>query len=234
MTSFTWSIFPARSPIGNHPSRAASYDHSPQLSTIRERVKRIETTPSIPAVFLPLLELLNAPPEDVKLEEVVKLVSYDNTIAAQCLRVASSPLFGLAKITGIHQGSRDHAWDYAGSRPSFSPVAWATPSLRKTGLWIRASSGGILWVAPWYAGNSAKRWARTTATRPIWPGLLHDIGFMVNCMAFPEEFATAVKQALREQIPLDQAERATMGFTHCETRARLGREMAPRRPIWSR
>ena len=66
-------------------------------ATIRERVKRIETTPSIPAVFLPLLELLNAPPERVKLEEVVKLVSYDNTIAAQCLRVASSPLFGLTK-----------------------------------------------------------------------------------------------------------------------------------------
>src|SRR5579864_8017072 len=36
-------------------------------------------------------------PERVKLEEVVKLVSYDNAIAAQCLRVASSPLFGLAK-----------------------------------------------------------------------------------------------------------------------------------------
>ena len=66
-------------------------------ATIRERVKRIETTPAIPAVFLPLLALLNAPPERVKLEEIVKLVSYDNTIAAQCLRVASSPLFGLAK-----------------------------------------------------------------------------------------------------------------------------------------
>ncbi len=31
------------------------------------------------------------------MDEVVRLVSYDNTIAAQCLRVASSPLFGLAK-----------------------------------------------------------------------------------------------------------------------------------------
>src|SRR5271169_2968732 len=64
---------------------------------IRERVKSIETLPTIPTVFLPLLDLLNLPPESVKLDEVVKLVSYDNTIAAQCLRVASSPLFGLAK-----------------------------------------------------------------------------------------------------------------------------------------
>jgi HD-like signal output (HDOD) protein len=56
-------------------------------ATIRERVARIETMPSIPAV-VPLLELLNLPPERVKLDDVVKLVSYDNTIAAQCLRMA--------------------------------------------------------------------------------------------------------------------------------------------------
>ena len=48
-------------------------------------------------------------------------------------------------------------------------------------------------------------------------GLLHDIGFMVNCMAFSKEFATAMERACREEIPLDEAERATMGFTHCET-----------------
>ena len=48
-------------------------------------------------------------------------------------------------------------------------------------------------------------------------GLLHDIGFLVNCLAFSEEFGTAIKHALQEQIPFDEAERATMGFTHCET-----------------
>ena len=48
-------------------------------------------------------------------------------------------------------------------------------------------------------------------------GLLHDIGFMVNCLVFPKEFATAMETAFQEGIPLDTAERATMGFTHCET-----------------
>ncbi len=48
-------------------------------------------------------------------------------------------------------------------------------------------------------------------------GLLHDIGFMVNCLVFPQEFATAMKRACQEEIPLEPAERATMGFTHCET-----------------
>ncbi len=33
-------------------------------------------------------------------------------------------------------------------------------------------------------------------------GLLHDIGFMVNCIAFPKEFAAAAAKASQEQIPL--------------------------------
>ena len=58
---------------------------------IRERVQNIETMPAIPAVFLPLLKLLGNASEDVKLDEVVRLVSYDGTIAGQCLRVVGSP-----------------------------------------------------------------------------------------------------------------------------------------------
>jgi len=58
-------------------------------ATIRERVQRIETMRAIPAVFLPLLKMLGSTTEEVRVDEVVRLVSYDNTIAAQCLRVAS-------------------------------------------------------------------------------------------------------------------------------------------------
>jgi putative nucleotidyltransferase with HDIG domain len=48
-------------------------------------------------------------------------------------------------------------------------------------------------------------------------GLLHDIGFMVNSMAFPKEFGLAMEKACQEEMPFHEAERATMGFTHCET-----------------
>ncbi len=36
-------------------------------------------------------------------------------------------------------------------------------------------------------------------------------------MAFPKEFAAAMERACRQEIPLDEVELATMGFTHCET-----------------
>ncbi len=48
-------------------------------------------------------------------------------------------------------------------------------------------------------------------------GLLHDVGFMVNSLVFPTEFAAALKRANQDGIPLDEAELAIMGFTHCET-----------------
>src|ERR1700690_4562043 len=66
-------------------------------ATIQERVQHIETMPAIPAVFLPLLKMLSNSGEEVRVDEVARLVSYDGTIAAQCLRMAGSPLFGLAQ-----------------------------------------------------------------------------------------------------------------------------------------
>ena len=184
--------------------------------TIRERVQRIETTPSIPTVFLPLLELLNAPPEDVKLEEVVKLVSYDNTIAAQCLRVASSPLFGLAKspesikgaviALGLRRVETILLTCCLGS--AFPTKDWA---LDPTVFW-RHSLGCAM-----VCRKFSERIGARDHERAYMAGLLHDIGFLVNCMAFPTEFNLAIKHALKEQVMLDEAERTVMGFTHCET-----------------
>ena len=65
-------------------------------TTIRQRVHQIETMPSIPAVFLPLLKMLGNS-DDARVDEVARLVSYDSAIAAQCLHMAASPLFGLAE-----------------------------------------------------------------------------------------------------------------------------------------
>jgi putative nucleotidyltransferase with HDIG domain len=184
--------------------------------TIRKRVGSIETTPAIPAIFLPLLELLNAPAEDVKLEEVVKLVSYDNTIAAQCLRAASSPLFGLTKPPESIKG------------------AVITLGLRKVETILLTCCLGNAFPAKNWPMDPIVFWKHSLGCAMVcrkfsekigahdhekayMAGLLHDIGFLVNCMAFPKEFAIAVQDSLQTQAPLDAAERVAMGFTHCET-----------------
>lgn len=183
---------------------------------IRERVQRIETLPTIPTVFMPLLELLSLPPEQLKLDEVVKLVSYDNIIAAQCLRVAGSPLFGLAKppesikgavITlGLRRVETILLTCCLGN--AFPAKGWALDPI----VFWRHSLGCAM-----VCRKFSEKLASADNDKAYTAGLLHDLGFLVNCIAFPREFELAVAHATREQIPLEEAERATMGFTHCET-----------------
>ncbi len=179
-------------------------------------MQHIKTTPSIPAVFLPLLKLLNAAPEDVRLEEVVKLVSYDNTIAAQCLRVASSPLFGLSKSPESIKGA---VLTLGLRRVQTILLTCCLGQAFPTCNWVldpvvfwRHSLGCAM-----VCRKFSEKLAASDHDKAYMSGLLHDIGFLVNCLAFSEEFSPAIKHALQEQIPLDEAERATMGFTHCDT-----------------
>ena len=185
-------------------------------ATIHERVQGIEATPSIPAVFLPLLKLLNEPPDRVRLDDVVKLVSYDNTIAAQCLRVASSPLFGLSKppesiraaviSLGLRRVQTILLTCCLGQ--AFPTKNWA---LDPTVFW-RHSLGCAM-----VCRKFSQKISHADGDKAYMAGLMHDIGFMVNCLAFSREFAGAVERAVREQISLDEAELSTMGFTHCDT-----------------
>ena len=183
---------------------------------LREGVDRIENTPAIPSVFLPLLELLNSPPERVKLDEIVKLVSYDNAIAAQCLRVASSPLFGLAKSPDSIRG----AVVSLGLRrvetilltcclgQAFPSKKWVLDPI----VFWRHSLGCAM-----VCRKFSEKLADCDSDKAYMAGLLHDIGFLVNCIAFPVEFETAVERAIRDEISIGEAESNLMGFTHCDS-----------------
>jgi putative nucleotidyltransferase with HDIG domain len=185
-------------------------------ATIRDRVQRIETLPAIPAVFLPLLKMLSSSIEEVQLDEVVRLVSYDGNIAAQCLRVASSPLFGLGlppksiKAAVISLGLR---------RVETILLTCCMGQAFPAGSWVLDPA--VFWRHSLGCAMVCRKFSEKLAIADVEKayvgGLLHDIGFMVNCMAFPKEFTIAMETASRDEIPLYAAEQAVMGFTHCET-----------------
>jgi len=185
-------------------------------ATIRERVQRIETMPAIPAVFLPLLKMLSSSTEEVKVDEVVRLVSYDNTIAAQCLRVASSPLFGLAQLP---QSIKSAVMSLGLRRVETILLTCCLGQAFPAEKW--ALDPDVFWRHSLGCAMVCRKFSdKLTAIdgeKAYMAGLLHDLGFMVNCMAFSKEFAAAMERAYREGIPLHEAEVATMGFTHCET-----------------
>jgi putative nucleotidyltransferase with HDIG domain len=185
-------------------------------ASIRERVQHIESMPAIPAVFLPLLNLLSGSGENVKVDEVVRLVSYDNTIAAQCLRVAASPLFGMAlppksiKAAVISLGLRrvETILLTCCLGRAFPSKRWVLDPV----VFWRHSLGCAM-----VCRKFSEKLGASDHEKAYMAGLLHDIGFMVNCLVFSQEFATAMERALHDGVALDDAERLTMGFTHCET-----------------
>ena len=66
---------------------------------LRKRVERLRALPTSPAVLQPLLALLQKPADDIDIKQIVELVSYEKSIAAQCLRIANSPLYGRSRAT---------------------------------------------------------------------------------------------------------------------------------------
>jgi putative nucleotidyltransferase with HDIG domain len=185
-------------------------------ATVRERVCRIETMPAIPTVFLPLLKLLSSSTEEVSVDEVVRLVSYDNSIAAQCVRLAGSPLFGLAQVPGSIKGA---VMSLGLRRVETILLTCCLGRAFPAGKW--SLDPEVFWRHSLGCAMVSRKFSEKLASvdgeKAYMAGLLHDLGFAVNCLVFPREFATAMERAGRDEIPLHEAERATMGFTHCET-----------------
>jgi len=183
---------------------------------IRERISHIESTPAIPAVLLPLLKLLNMPSDRVQMDEVAQLISYDQAISAQCLRIAGSPLFGLSRppksipaavvVLGLHRVESILLTSCMGL--AFPVKTWSIDP-------------GVFWrhslACAMVCRKFSESLAGADAEKAYAAGLLHDLGILVNCLVFPGEFAAAMERARQLQMPLDEAERTTMGFTHCES-----------------
>jgi putative nucleotidyltransferase with HDIG domain len=137
-------------------------------------------------------------------------------IAAQCLRVAGSPLFGLAQPPK----SIAAAVVVLGLRRIESILltccmGQAFP-LKKSGL-----DPGIFWKHSLGCAMVCRKFSEKLKhedrEKAYVAGLLHDIGFLVNSLIFPDEFAAAAAMARSEEVPLHHAEAVTMGFTHFET-----------------
>jgi HD-like signal output (HDOD) protein len=189
---------------------------TPLKAQILERVQQIETMPVIPTVFLPLLQLMSGPVEDVKLDEVVRLVSYDGALAAQCLRMATSPLFGMAlppksiKAAVLSLGLR---------RVQTILLTCCLGQVFPTTNWVLDPA--VFWRHSLGCAMVCRKFSEKLLDddheKAYTAGLLHDIGFVVNCLVFSQEFKKVIEQAGREEIALHEAEQAVMGFTHCET-----------------
>lgn len=185
------------------------------LDQIRPTIASLDAIPAIPAIVQPLAAMLNLPPEQVDVEQVVKLVSYDSSIAAQCLRTANSPLFGRRNAETIHSAIMTLGFKRVQSillgcclnrivpanKWAFSAISFWRHSLG-CALVARKLAGLVGYPEP---------------EKAYLAGLLHDLGLLVNTLACTEEYRQCFIAAREQRASLESAERASLGFTHCES-----------------
>lgn len=185
------------------------------LDQIRPAITSLDAIPAIPAIVQPLASMLQLPVEQVDVEQVVQLVSYDSSIAAQCLRVANSTLFGRRKVETVRS-------------------AIVTLGLKRVQAILLGCSLNRIVPPDRWAFNTSTFWrhslgcalvSRRLATLIGYPepekaylaGLLHDLGLLVNTLACTEEYRECFVAACDQHVSLESAEIKLMGFTHCQS-----------------
>ncbi|HEY1272303.1 MAG TPA: HDOD domain-containing protein [Terriglobales bacterium] len=189
-------------------------------NAVRIKLESMHKMPSIPALLYPLLKYLERPLEKVEMREIVDLISRDESLAAQCLQFANSPLFGrwqridTVRAAVLSLGVR-RMQDIALS----CCILKITPSDRSVldpiTFWEHSLGCALL------CRHFARSIGFVNPDRAYLVGLLHDIGLLVNLWVVPKEFANAVQTARTQKIALYDAEMDTMGLSHCETGALL-------------
>ena len=191
------------------------------LDRLRSRITSIDAMPTIPVILRPLLHCLDQPVEQIDITRIVELISYDKSIAAQCVRMANSALFGRNKPvesvrTAVMNLGMWRVRDLLFSN-SLTQVIPANRWIVEPTVFWRHSLGVAL-----VCRKFAEILGYPDTEKAYLAGLLHDIGILVNSMVAPEEFRATFEKATREQIPLNEAELATLGFTHCDSGRVLG------------
>jgi HD-like signal output (HDOD) protein len=164
----------------------------------------------------PLLRYLEQPVEDLDIQKVTDMIAQDKALAAQCLQMANSPLFGRwQKVDSLRSAVLGLGFQRLSDIVMSCGVLNLTPK----------DSGGIDPVVFWEHSLGCALVCRHFARNISYPdpgkaylaGLLHDIGIIVNLWSLPKEFRAAFERARNEKIPLYEAEQAILGFTHCDS-----------------
>jgi len=168
--------------------------------------------PSVSAIVQPLAAMLRLPPDQVQLERVVELVSYDSSIAAQCLRMSNSPLFGRRNTETVRTAVLALGFKRVEAillgccvGRIVPPDRWALDAVT---FW-RHSLGCAL-----VSHRLARHIGYPDPEKAYLAGLLHDVGIVVNTVTCTEEYRQCIQAARSAQISLHQSEQRHLGFTH--------------------
>ncbi|HEY3971859.1 MAG TPA: HDOD domain-containing protein [Candidatus Sulfotelmatobacter sp.] len=191
-------------------------DTAAKKVTLLSRIGGLQHIPTIPAVLAPLLRYLEQPVEKLDIQKVTDMIAQDKSLAAQCLQMANSPLFGRWKkvdsLRGAILGLGFHR---------VSDIAMSCGVLNMMPKDVTGIDPVVFWEHSLGCALVCRHFARKISypdpSKAYLAGLLHDLGIIVNLWCFPKEFCQAYDFGRSQGIPLHEAEQSVLGFTHCES-----------------
>jgi HD-like signal output (HDOD) protein len=185
-------------------------------ASLLSRIEGLQHIPTIPAVLAPLLRYLEQPIEQLDVQKVTDMIAQDKSLAAQCLQMANSPLFGrwqkIDSLRGAVLGLGFHrVSDIAMSCGLLNLMPKGGTGVDPVVFWEHSLGCALV------CRHFARKISYPDPSKAYLAGLLHDLGIIVNLWCFPDEFREAHDFARAQGIPLHEAEQSVLGFTHCES-----------------
>jgi len=190
--------------------------NSVTYNILTHKIKRLSNLPAMPAILAALCDALSVSPNDVDVDFVIQQISYDKSLAAQCLRLANSALFRRrGEVASVREAVmalgiwrvRDLAFSCG------IPTMFANLKIPcdKEHFWRHSLATPLL------AQSLGTRITLKSQNQTYLCGLLHDIGILLNGVLFPEEFQGILRESHSKQLPIEDTEYDILGFTHTET-----------------
>jgi HD-like signal output (HDOD) protein len=159
---------------------------------------------------------MEKPIDQVEVKRIVDMISCDESIAAQCLRMVNSALYFLSQqvktvhgaviVLGVRQ-----VREILLACSLLNLLPKEKDSVSALAIWQHSLGCALL-------SRELARWIDyPDPERAYLAGLLHDLGELINLVAFPAEARTYFEIASAKQIPLFEAELVSVGITHCES-----------------
>ncbi len=184
---------------------------------------KIRLLPMESPITRALGDLLDDPTSTI--DEVVRVVAMDPTIAMRLLRAVNSAYFGLPEpVTEVARAIQLMGFDVVREIVSNASILrifslrvphQATINTQLKGLWFHAVATG---VATRIVG---RHYGASDDTPYFAAGLLHDVGKVALILLKTVDYQRVLRMAATEQVPVVLAERRLLDFDH----AQLGRHL---------
>jgi HD-like signal output (HDOD) protein/ActR/RegA family two-component response regulator len=202
-------------------ARIGSLDAYLKDAKLRALAGKMRSLPSFPALYAEIVRAIESPNSSI--QGIAKIVGKDPGITAKVLQVANSAAVGLPDnvtdpVGAVQQLGMMTVRSLVLSAQVYGSFApGRLKDFSAEALWAHLMKCGEL--ARWIMRRENAEFAETEDA--FTAGLLHDMGKLMLADSLPNEYATVIELAARENITQTEAEREVFGATHAGLAAYL-------------